>query len=250
MNPEQTDNAQPTEDDLDDIEIETIGTSEPDIGDGTDPRRDASLVTHPAGRPRGEPHVFMRADALHKALEHTRSDTRNEVGGVLVGRFYRSRGKLVTDVHDAMEAPATRAGVSHVTFSHETWTEINRRKDIDFPNLRIVGWYHSHPNIGVFLSKQDMFIQQNFFDDDGHVALVIDPVKGEVVVYTRREKHGKNGKKDVYPADGFWVSAPAERPEKARAFASLRYTTPDARRRKPGLFTSLLARLLRRDGGP
>lgn len=245
MNPEQTDSAQPTDDELDDIEIETIGSWETPIEDGVDPHRNSSLVTHPAGRPRGEPEVFIHADALHKALEHTLSDTRNEVGGVLLGEFYRSHGKLVTDVHDAMEAPATRAGVSHVTFSHETWTEINRKRDDEFPGLRIVGWYHSHPNIGVFLSKQDMFIQQNFFDDDGHVALVIDPVKRETVIYTWRDRYRKIDKKGVYPADGFWVSAPAERPEKARAFSSLRYTTPDSRRRKPGLF----ARLRRGNGG-
>lgn len=250
MNPERNDNPRPTEDELEDIVIETDGTWEAPIEEGVDPRRNPSLVAVKCGRPRGEPQVFVHAAALEKALKHTEADRSNEVGGVLLGEFYHSRGKLVTEVRGAMEAPATRAGVSHVTFSHETWTEINRRKDVEFPDLRIVGWYHSHPNIGVFMSRQDEFIQEHFFfsgrrdKPDGHVALVIDPVKREIVIYTWRAKHGRNEETVLRPASGLWISA--ERPEQARAFKSLRYTIPGARRRRPGL----LARLMRRDGGP
>lgn len=41
-----------------------------------------------------------------------------------------------------------------------------------------MGWYHSHPGFGLFLSDYDAFIQQNFFGAPGQVALVVDPVEG------------------------------------------------------------------------
>jgi hypothetical protein len=43
----------------------------------------------------------------------------------------------------------------------------------------LVGWYHSHPNFGVFLSDHDQFIQKNFFKENGKITIVIDPIRGK-----------------------------------------------------------------------
>ena len=40
----------------------------------------------------------------------------------------------------------------------------------------IVGWYHSHPGFGIFLSEHDRFIHRHFFGEPGQIALVIDPL--------------------------------------------------------------------------
>jgi proteasome lid subunit RPN8/RPN11 len=39
-----------------------------------------------------------------------------------------------------------------------------------------VGWYHTHPGFGIFLSNMDLFIHRNFFPQKWHIALVLDPV--------------------------------------------------------------------------
>jgi len=43
----------------------------------------------------------------------------------------------------------------------------------------MVGWYHTHPDWGVFLSGMDMFICDNFFNKKLDIALVIDPCRGD-----------------------------------------------------------------------
>jgi proteasome lid subunit RPN8/RPN11 len=43
----------------------------------------------------------------------------------------------------------------------------------------IVGWYHSHPNLGAFFSGTDKRTQQSFFYHDYSVGWVIDWVRGE-----------------------------------------------------------------------
>jgi len=43
-----------------------------------------------------------------------------------------------------------------------------------------VGWYHSHPNFGIFLSEHDHFIQRNFFSQPWQVAVMVDPVRREM----------------------------------------------------------------------
>lgn len=89
---------------------------------------------------------------------------------------------------------------AEVTFTHETWAEINRRMDRDFADERIVGWYHSHPDFGIFLSDRDLFIHEHFFPAPGQIAVVIDPVRDEEGVFVWQE--GTLGRTKTY-----WVGA-------------------------------------------
>lgn len=111
---------------------------------------------------------------LSAVQEHVCSETDVEVGGVLVGRI---DGPATISA----SIPALRAvgGSANVTFTHDVWEEALTIVDRDHPGERIVGWYHSHPGFGVFLSEYDQFIQRNFFGGEGMVALVVDPVRGE-----------------------------------------------------------------------
>src|SRR6185437_9021328 len=56
---------------------------------------------------------------------------------------------------------------------------IYKVKDESYPEKRIVGWYHSHPGFGVFLSDHDTFIHRNFFSSRDQVAWVYDPHSDE-----------------------------------------------------------------------
>jgi proteasome lid subunit RPN8/RPN11 len=47
--------------------------------------------------------------------------------------------------------------------------------DEKFPDKDLVGWYHSHPKMSVFLSNYDLFIHNHFFPHPWQVALVIEP---------------------------------------------------------------------------
>jgi len=73
---------------------------------------------------------------------------------------------------------AAQAG-TYVTFTQDTWEHIYKIKDKDYPDERIMGWYHSHPGFGVFLSDHDTFIHKNFFSSELQVAWVYDPHSDE-----------------------------------------------------------------------
>jgi proteasome lid subunit RPN8/RPN11 len=196
--------------DHDDLDIQTDGVWQAPIAESREPH-EAGLEVVDCGSPAGLPKVYIHVDALQAIIDHVREDERNEVGGVLLGTFYLSHNKRVTDVRDALAAPQARGGHAHVTFGHDSWAAIHEQVDARCAGS-IVGWYHSHPGFGVFLSKQDVFIQENFFDDAGHVALVIDPRKHKTGLFTWQERRGKKG---VLPARGFWVTAPAGERERA-----------------------------------
>jgi proteasome lid subunit RPN8/RPN11 len=108
--------------------------------------------------------------------EHAFSETAKEVGGILVGRLTED-GADVSGVVPALKA---EGAATHVTFTHEVWADVMDTIDRDFPGQQVVGWYHTHPSFGLFLSEYDLFIHRNFFPDSRMVALVVDPVAGEL----------------------------------------------------------------------
>lgn len=118
-----------------------------------------------------QPVVVMEAEVARKIRQHARTSMKAEVCGVLIGK---------TD-HERMTVEACIAGINaaqggaHVTFTQDTWEHIYKIKDKEYPDDKIVGWYHSHPGFGVFLSEHDLFIQQNFFSNPQQVAWVYDP---------------------------------------------------------------------------
>ena len=100
------------------------------------------------------------------------SETRVEVGGFLIGK-YDANGATVTDVVAAQHSVGRS---TQLTFTHDTWNALH--SDLKESGGELVGWFHSHPNFGVFLSEHDQFIQENFFKADGNITIVVDPIRG------------------------------------------------------------------------
>ena len=118
--------------------------------------------------------------------QHAHSNMTTEVCGVLIG----GQRNGVVSIHASIQAlNASQAG-THVTFTQDAWEAIYRIKDESFPEERIVGWYHSHPGFGVFLSEHDMFIHRNFFSSADQVAWVYDPHTDEEGCFGWIERRG------------------------------------------------------------
>lgn len=115
---------------------------------------------------------------VYKELEKfAASDTSIELGTILIGDYGTEHGKPYVIISDYIEAKYTDASSSTLTFTHETWDYVHRQHDSLFPYKKIVGWQHTHPNYGIFLSNYDLFIQENFFNLPFQVAYVIDPIQ-------------------------------------------------------------------------
>ena len=126
-------------------------------------------VGHPALR------VAMESEVARQVRQHGRSSMKAEICGVLIGR--EESGVTIVDARITGENAAQ--GGAHVTFTQDTWEHIYQVKDKEYPDARIVGWYHSHPGFGVFLSDHDLFIHQNFFSSPQQIAWVYDPHSDE-----------------------------------------------------------------------
>ena len=122
-----------------------------------------------------QPDLLVDSEVVRLIRQHARSSGKTEVCGVLIGQDRDQR----IEVTACIEGQNADEAGAHVTFTQDTWEHIYAVKDKKYPNERIVGWYHSHPGFGIFLSDHDTFIHKNFFSSPGQVAWVFDPHSDE-----------------------------------------------------------------------
>lgn len=127
--------------------------------------------------------VYISSLALLKMLRHGRAGVPMEVMGLMLGEFVDDYTVRVVDVF-AMPQSGTGVSVEAVDPVFQT-KMMDMLRQTGRPET-VVGWYHSHPGFGCWLSSVDINTQQSFEQlTPRAVAVVIDPiqsVKGKVVI--------------------------------------------------------------------
>lgn len=132
--------------------------------------------------------LFCRDQVLDQILDYSGQDETRERGGFLIGQAFvdpaaASEGKTYVEVRHFVPALETIGQAASMRFTHETWAGLNREMASSFPDECVVGWHHTHPGLGVFLSAYDRFIHAHFFSQPWQVAMVVDPRAKEFGFY-------------------------------------------------------------------
>jgi 26S proteasome regulatory subunit N11 len=127
--------------------------------------------------------VQISSLALLKMLKHGRAGVPMEVMGLMLGEYVDDYTVRVLDVF-AMPQSGTGVSVEAVdpVFQQQM---VDMLKQTGRPEL-VVGWYHSHPGFGCWLSGVDVNTAASFEKlNPRSVSVVVDPiqsVKGKVVI--------------------------------------------------------------------
>lgn len=123
--------------------------------------------------------VLLDEAPLRAMQAHALSSLDREVAGVMIGCQPEKQpdGRYIVHVIDSIIAKHTVMQGASVTYTPESWRYMTDTLWERYPDESavIVGWYHTHPGFGIFLSGMDLFIHQNFFTQIWHVAYVLDP---------------------------------------------------------------------------
>ena len=140
---------------------------------------------------RGAACCFVRGLAYAKIQAHLRSDTRIELGGLLVGEAFYDPERELTCIVVEEALPAYDGEGTALTFSYTeaTWQALSPQLQQLPKTWTLLGSYHSHPGMGVFLSSTDLETQRGIFFHDWQVALVIDPISNAVGFFSGAEGH-------------------------------------------------------------
>ncbi|XP_063901017.1 26S proteasome non-ATPase regulatory subunit 14-like [Zophobas morio] len=127
--------------------------------------------------------VHISSLALLKMLKHGRAGVPMEVMGLMLGEFIDDYTVRVVDV---FAMPQSGTGVSVEAVDPVFQTNMLDMLRLTGRSEMVVGWYHSHPGFGCWLSGVDINTQQSFEALNSRaVAVVVDPiqsVKGKVVI--------------------------------------------------------------------
>ena len=127
-----------------------------------------------------EPHYFQNvkvsAIALLKMIIHCRSGGRKEVMGLMMGKVDGPSMIVMDSFALPVEGTETRVNAQAQAYEYmvkytDTIRSVGRQENV-------LGWYHSHPDYGCWLSGIDCDTQmQNQQYQDPYLAIVVDPIK-------------------------------------------------------------------------
>lgn len=121
--------------------------------------------------------IYILQSVYKTIHKFTKGKTTNESGGMLIGYVVEDFGKTNIIITGFVEAKFCEATPTTLKFTHETWEYCHKEIAKKYPKQKKIGWIHTHPDFGIFLSEYDKFIQSNFFKEEYQIAYVVDPVQ-------------------------------------------------------------------------
>lgn len=140
---------------------------------------------------RGALCCLVRRAAFERIQAHLRSNTRVELGGLLIGEacYDAEQDCYVLVVEEALPAHEGEGTALTFSYTEATWQALSPQLQTLPATWTLLGSFHSHPGMGVFLSSTDLETQRGVFFHDWQIALVIDPISGAVGFFSGAEGH-------------------------------------------------------------
>lgn len=146
-----------------------------------------------------EAEAIVPRSIVQQAMDFTAPRGRMEMGGLLIGHI-DSDG--VTHVVTGFFPEQLRATPGYCEFDG-SWVALaasacnfanENSSDSSSPDLRVVGWIHTHPDLGLFLSSIDVSTYSSLREmvpDSRFIAIVVDPLRNEDGVFPseKRPRH-------------------------------------------------------------
>ncbi|MDD4185188.1 MAG: Mov34/MPN/PAD-1 family protein [Candidatus Methanomethylophilaceae archaeon] len=138
----------------------------------------------PYAKRRAAADLFMPEAVIMQIAAHADLglEEDREVMGLLIGRIYEDDKGEYAVVEDAVTSKL-ESDRAMVRFDRDDMSALVDAIDGMPPGTDIVGWYHSHPGYGCFMSETDVRTQDGLFGGACGFALVVDPKRKEMAVF-------------------------------------------------------------------
>lgn len=149
--------------------------------------RESYSIVGSYGRGEQRNGLVMISDSVYKALqEELKLSSKVEDGGYLLGLPYRqpespedednARFSWLLEITDVVQAEAALGRLGSLLFTGETWSRVTRRRDRDFPDKKLVAWFHTHlfeASEDFGLSGMDQDLHRRFLTKPWQVAVLL-----------------------------------------------------------------------------
>lgn len=117
---------------------------------------------------------------------------KRERYGVLLGEYKKRQGGYHVHVCQWIEARSINTQEEDRPFTDKTWEQINRIKDSKYPRFHIVGWFHTHPDFGVYLTPGEVAFHEEHFAEEWQIAVILDPTYQDLGVFAWQDNKVKS----------------------------------------------------------
>ena len=128
--------------------------------------------------------IYISPLSLLKMLRHGKAGIPLEVMGLMLGDYVDDYTVKCVDVF-SMPQSGTETTIESIDEGYQV-KMVDMLKQTGRRNEIVIGWYHSHPGFGCWLSSVDVNTQKQFEQQEPRtVAVVVDPiqsVRGKVVI--------------------------------------------------------------------
>lgn len=121
------------------------------------------------------PMVLVRPSIMEGIFAHLQ-EGRVEMGGLLLGTVYdglSGQDEIIVEIANFARSTDFDGTSVSLRMDTDVW---ERAREIA-EGTTVVGWYHSHPDLGVFFSGTDRRTQRAFFNQPHSIGLVVDPIR-------------------------------------------------------------------------
>ena len=121
------------------------------------------------------PRLVFREEVMGQIDQFARTKPHGEHGGFLIGRKRNLKSLEEYEILVERFVPIPqRNEASRLVISAEHWDTVSQALEKAGRREQIVGWVHTHPGFGVFLSSFDKEQHERFFPEPWQIAYVID----------------------------------------------------------------------------
>ena len=125
-------------------------------------------------------HNFVFKDS--KYLSDIKGENQAEIGGWLLGKTcLDDNGKFVVSFERFVEVTRPQdQSETRIAFGASAWSTLDRQLEIYKPKkFELVGWFHTHPGWGVFLSGEDINTHMTYFKHPYQIAMEMESVNSD-----------------------------------------------------------------------
>jgi len=151
--------------------------------------------------------AFLQAENLNPIQE--KDDQIPEIGGILLGRPFliKKQNTYKVLVDEFVPIDPEYNDRYQLQFSAQSMARDLGNIQEKFPDLMLVGWFHTHPGHGLFLSRPDLRIHDSFFKESYQFAMEIDSMSPRLDTgFFTRMKNGKVNNRKNLITDTQWYS--------------------------------------------
>ncbi|NLM42013.1 MAG: LysM peptidoglycan-binding domain-containing protein [Firmicutes bacterium] len=136
------------------------------------------------GRAGPFPRVVFREEVMQALDRYSHLHSAGEQGGFLIGRKQDLKSAEQYEILVERFVPIPqRSGASRLVITAEHYASVQSALERAGRGEQIVGWAHTHPGFGVFLSHFDREQHERFFPEPWQIAYVMDHQTPERALY-------------------------------------------------------------------